>query len=89
MVVLSMLNSEIDDEITNNLEIPTISYKSSDQCTGKVEILYDLFGLKIPHDNEITKRNDINFDHLNFQSIHNFIKKTHHFLMIILKNKMK
>ena len=78
MVVLSMLNSEIDFEITNNLEIPTISYKSSDQCTGKVEILYDLFGLKIPHDNEIYQKNDINFDHLNFQSIHNFIKKTHH-----------
>ena len=78
MVVLSMLNSKTDFEITNNLEIPTISYKSSDQCTGKVEILFDLFGLKISHDSESCHKNDINFDHLNFQSIHDFIKKTHH-----------
>lgn len=78
MIVLSMLNSQIDVKITNNLKIPTISYKSSDQCTGKVEILYDLFGLKISHDSGSYQKNDIKFDHLNFQSVHDFIKKTHH-----------
>jgi ketopantoate hydroxymethyltransferase len=47
MIVLSMLTSEASQAITTELDIPTISYKSSNECSGRVEILYDLLGLKI------------------------------------------
>jgi len=77
MIVLSMMNSEIDFEITKKLEIPTISYQSSDKCTGSVEILYDLLGLEVLKNNQTNRKIDTNFHRLNFQSIQDFIKKTH------------
>ena len=76
MIVLSMLNSEIDQAITADLDIPTISYKSSNECSGKVEILYDLLGLKISNTLNLTKI-DENYKNFNFKSIQDFIKKTH------------
>ena len=77
MIVLSMMDSEIDFEITRKLEIPTISYQSSDKCTGSVEILYDLLGLEVLKNNQTNRKIDTNFRRLNFQSIQDFIKKTH------------
>lgn len=77
MIVLSMMDSEIDFEITRELEIPTISYQSSDKCTGSVEILYDLLGLEVLKNNQTNRKIDTNFHRLNFQSIQDFIKKTH------------
>ena len=77
MIVLSMLNSEIDQAITAELDIPTISYKSSNKCSGKVEILYDLLGLKISNTLNPTKKNSENYKNFNFKSIQDFIKKTH------------
>jgi len=77
MIVLSMMNSEIDFEITRELKIPTISYQSSDKCTGSVEILYDLLGLEVLKNNQTNRKIDTNFHRLNFQSIQDFIKKTH------------
>ena len=77
MIVLSMMDSEIDFEITRELKIPTISYQSSDKCTGSVEILYDLLGLEVLKNNQTNQKIDTNFRRLNFQSIQDFIKKTH------------
>lgn len=77
MIVLSMMDSEIDFEITRELKIPTISYQSSDKCTGSVEILYDLLGLEVLKNNQTNRKIDTNFHRLNFQSIQDFIKKTH------------
>ena len=77
MIVLSMLNSEICQAITAELDIPTISYKSSNNCSGRVEILYDLLGLEITNTLNPTKKNDANYKNFNFKSIQDFIKKTH------------
>ena len=77
MIVLSMLNGEIDQAITAELEIPTISYKSSNECSGRVEILYDLLGLKISNTLNPTKKIDSNYKNFNFKSIQDFIKNTH------------
>lgn len=77
MIVLSMMDSEIDFEITRELKIPTISYQSSDKCTGSVEILYDLLGLEVLKNNQTNRKIDTNFRRLNFQSVQDFIKKTH------------
>ena len=77
MIVLSMLNSEICQAITAELDIPTISYKSSNNCSGRVEILYDLLGLEITNTLNPTKKNDANYKNFNFKSIQDFIKNTH------------
>jgi ketopantoate hydroxymethyltransferase len=77
MIVLSMLTSEASKAITTELDIPTISYKTSNECSGRVEILYDLLGLKISNTLNPTKKNNDNFKNFNFKSIQNFIKKTH------------
>lgn len=77
MIVLSMLTSEIDQAITAELKIPTISYKSSNKCSGRVEILYDLLGLKISNTLKPTKKINANYKNFNFKSIQDFIKKTH------------
>ena len=45
MIVLSMTGDEADELITNNVNIPTISFRSSFKCNGAVEILYDLLGI--------------------------------------------
>ncbi len=77
MIVLSMLNSEASKAITAELDIPTISYKSSNECSGRVEILYDLLGLKISNTLSPTKKNNDDYKNFNFKSIQDFIKKTH------------
>jgi len=77
MIVLSMLNGEIDQAITAELDIPTISYKSSNECSGRVEILYDLLGLKISNALKPTKKINANYKNFNFKSIQDFIKRTH------------
>lgn len=77
MIVLSMLNDEIDQAITTELDIPTISYKSSNKCSGRIEILYDLLGLKISNSLKLTKKIDDNYVNFNFKSIQDFIKNTH------------
>ena len=77
MIVLSMLTSEASQAITAELDIPTISYKSSNKCSGRVEILYDLLGLKISNTLNPTKKNSDNYKNFNFKSIQDFIKKTH------------
>jgi 3-methyl-2-oxobutanoate hydroxymethyltransferase len=45
MIVLSMMGAETDALITKNLTIPTIAFRSSNLCTGNVEIIYDLIGV--------------------------------------------
>ena len=47
MVVLSMTGAKVDKLVTDNLSIPTISFRSSNQCIGVVEIIYDILGLSI------------------------------------------
>ena len=67
MIVLSMLTSEASQAITTELNIPTISYKSSNECSGRVEILYDLLGLKISNTLNPTKKNNDNYINFNFK----------------------
>lgn len=45
MIVLSMMGSDSDKLITENLTIPTIAFRSSNLCRGNVEIIYDLIGV--------------------------------------------
>ena len=66
-----------DNIIDTNLDIPTISYKSSNECSGRVEILYDLLGLKISNTLKSTKKIGGNYKNFNFKSIQDFIKNTH------------
>ena len=59
---------------TENINIPTISFRSSGECNGEVEILYDLLGLsnnlKSAYDRTIRK------DLMTLKNpINNFIKK--------------
>ena len=77
MIVLSMLNIEASKAIATELDIPTISYKSSNGCSGRVEILYDLLGLKVSNTLNPSKKNNDNYINFNFKSIQDFIKKTH------------
>ena len=44
MIVISMASGS-NNNITKQLSIPTISFRSSFFCDGKVELLYDLLGL--------------------------------------------
>jgi len=74
MLVLSKTGAEIDRLITENINIPTISFRSSGECNGEVEILYDLLGLsnnlKSAYDRTIRK------DSMTLKNpINNFIKK--------------
>lgn len=57
MIVLSMMGERVDALITKNLNIPTISFRSSDSCDGCVEILHDLLG--ISSNSYVFKRNGI------------------------------
>tara|TARA_B100000795_G_scaffold261944_1_gene239290 strand:+ start:1962 stop:2675 length:714 start_codon:yes stop_codon:yes gene_type:complete len=45
MIVMSMTSASNDKNITNQLSIPTISFRSSSFCDGKVELLYDLLSI--------------------------------------------
>ena len=55
MIVLSMTGEEADTLITSNMNIPTISFRSSSKCNGTVEILHDL--LEISNNTSVLKRN--------------------------------
>jgi 3-methyl-2-oxobutanoate hydroxymethyltransferase len=74
MLVLSMTNKTIDQIITKNLNIPTISFRSSASCKGQVEILYDLLGISIEISKDLKNKN---FKKLDFNSIQKFIKIVH------------
>tara|TARA_B110000037_G_C16990125_1_gene452754 strand:+ start:199 stop:921 length:723 start_codon:yes stop_codon:yes gene_type:complete len=45
MIVMSMTSVTNDKNITRELSIPTISFRSSSSCNGEVELLYDLLGI--------------------------------------------
>ena len=45
MLVMSMTSESNDKVITDQLSIPTISFRSSTFCNGEVEVLYDLLGI--------------------------------------------
>ena len=49
MLVLSMTKPSEDKLITQNLKVPTISFRSSNFCNGKVEVLYDLIAVSYTH----------------------------------------
>jgi len=77
MLVMSMTSESDDKIITNQLSIPTISFRSSPSCNGEVEVLYDLLGItSAPFFNK-KKGTGKAGQHLIFNKIEKFIKKIH------------
>tara|TARA_B100000035_G_C21036684_1_gene571409 strand:+ start:5216 stop:5938 length:723 start_codon:yes stop_codon:yes gene_type:complete len=73
MIVLSMTGDEADELITNNLNIPTISFRSSFKCNGSVEILHDLLG--ISNNAYVFKKPNIKNNNISLQALlQNFIQ---------------
>jgi len=77
MLVMSMTSESDDQTITNQLSIPTISFRSSPFCNGEVEVLYDLIGISsAPIFNPPKETGKI--EHLTMlDKIENFIKQIH------------
>jgi len=77
MLVMSM-TSELDDKIiTNQLSIPTISFRSSPFCNGEVEVLYDLLGItSASFSNNKKDTNQIGLSTM-LDNLEKFIKKIH------------
>lgn len=76
MIILSKTGPEIDKLITKNLLIPTISFRSSNNCKGIVEIIYDVLGLTpnfTLEKNNLKKTTTKPIKKL----INNYIKETH------------
>jgi len=74
MVVMSMTSILNDKNITRELSIPTIGFKSSSFCNGEVELLYDLLGIS-----EASLSNNKNqiMPSKMFLKLNEFIKKVH------------
>ena len=65
MLVMSMTSESDDQTITNQLSIPTISFRSSPFCNGEVEVLYDLLGITSASFSSDKKENDKQLDMFN------------------------
>jgi len=77
MLVMSM-TSELDDKIiTNQLSIPTISFRSSSFCNGEVEVLYDLLGITSAFFSNNKKDTDQIGLSTMLDNLEKFIKKIH------------
>jgi 3-methyl-2-oxobutanoate hydroxymethyltransferase len=77
MLVMSM-TSELDDKIiTNQLSIPTISFRSSPFCNGEVEVLYDLLGITSASFSNNKKDTDQIGLSTMLDNLEKFIKKIH------------
>lgn len=73
MIVLSMTGNEADELITNNLNIPTVGFRSSLKCSGTVEILHDL--LCISDDSYVFKNPSFKKNNISSQTLlQNFIQ---------------
>ena len=61
MIVMSMTSTSDNKNITRELSIPTIGFRSSSFCNGEVELLYDLLGISgellSKNQNEIMQEN--------------------------------
>lgn len=73
MIVISMASGS-NNNITKQLSIPTISFRSSFFCDGKVELLYDLLGLS--EKSLSNKKNNIN-EIISSKMIKKFIQTVH------------
>ena len=77
ILVMSMTSESDDQTITNQLSIPTISFRSSPFCNGEVEVLYDLIGISSAPIFNLQKETG-KIEHLTMlDKIENFIKKIH------------
>ena len=77
MLVMSMTSESDDQTITNQLSIPTISFRSSPFCNGEVEVLYDLIGISSDPVFNVQKETG-KIEYLTIlDKIENFIKKIH------------
>ena len=77
MLVMSMTSESDDQTITNQLSIPTISFRSSPFCNGEVEVLYDLIGISSDPVFNVQKETG-KIEYLTvLDKIENFIKKIH------------
>jgi 3-methyl-2-oxobutanoate hydroxymethyltransferase len=73
MIVISMASGS-NNNITKQLSIPTISFRSSFFCDGKVELLYDLLGLSEKSlSNKKNNRNEI----ISSKMVKKFIQTVH------------
>ena len=77
MLILSMTKPSEDKLITQNLKIPTISFRSSNFCNGKVEVLYELLGItKLSFSKDKNKAKKIKPRDI-FYDLEKFIKEIH------------
>jgi 3-methyl-2-oxobutanoate hydroxymethyltransferase len=77
MLVMSMTSEAEDKIITDKLKIPTISFRSSNFCTGEVELLYDLLEItKISFLNNKDNAKKITSPNI-FNKLEKFIEKIH------------
>ena len=74
MVVMSMTSMLNDKNITRELSIPTIGFRSSSFCNGEVELLYDLLG--ISEASLSNNKNQIIPSNM-FLKLNKFIKRVH------------
>ena len=77
MLVMSMTSESDDKKITNQLSIPTISFRSSPFCNGEVEVLYDLLGITSASLSDNKKDTDEIMPATMLDELKKFIKKIH------------
>jgi 3-methyl-2-oxobutanoate hydroxymethyltransferase len=77
MLVMSMTSESDDKIITNQLSIPTISFRSSHFCNGEVEVLYDLLGITSASLSDNKKDTDEIMPATMLDGLRKFIKKIH------------
>jgi len=77
ILVMSMTSESDDQTITNQLSIPTISFRSSPFCNGEVEVLYDLIGISSAPIFNLEKETGKIERLTMLDKIENFIKKIH------------
>ena len=77
MLVMSMTSESDDKAITDQLSIPTISFRSSTFCNGEVEVLYDLLGITSASFSNDKNETDKTEAPSLFDKIEKFIKKIH------------
>ena len=77
MLVMSMTSELNDKTITDQLSIPTISFRSSPFCNGEVEVLYDLLGITSVSFLNVKNNADLIGPPTLLEKLEKFIKKIH------------
>ena len=77
MLVLSMLPTEINEAVSESIDIPLVTYRSESKGTGEVAILYDLLGVSSKSIDSTSTDDTESYSKLSFSSLKDFVTKVH------------